>query len=395
MDELVTVVLWAAIAVSAFGVVMVAIGVAGARALVAPGRRLLTRFRVIEQGTVDLEKTKLTRLPGMFGLTYDSGHARVSSIIAEPNAIRRTTEAVIGGAIPSSGSGWWRRDVYRTPDEAGMAYDEVAIATEFGDAAAWVVPPPTGDNSGMWAVHLHGIRTTRSVVIPSVIAASRAGMTSLVPSWRNDGEGPSSRGGHSTLGATEWLDVDAAVDYAVEAGARSVVLVGWSLGAAIALLIATRSAHASRVAGLVLIAPVTNWRSVLALAIRNAHLPGLFTSLVGSILRNRTLCRLAGLRMPVDLRQLAPSPQQLDIPALVIHNPGDQLVPFSATEEFAAAYRGQIELARFAPCPHAMEWNTERERFDTTLHQWLIGLRLAAHSRTSTPIPRNGGDPIT
>jgi pimeloyl-ACP methyl ester carboxylesterase len=393
MDELVTVVLGVVVAVCAAGVVVFAIGVAGARALVAPGRRLLTSFRVIEQGTVDLERTELTRLPGMFGLTYDGGHARVSSIIAEPNAIRRTVEAVLGGAIPSSGAGWWRRDVYRTPDEAGMAYDEVAIATEFGDATAWVVPPPRGEDAGMWAVHLHGIRTTRSVVIPSVIAASRAGMTSLVPSWRNDGEGPSSRGGRSTLGATEWIDVDAAVDYAVEAGARSVVLVGWSLGAAIALLIATRSAHAGRVAGLVLIAPVTNWRGVLALAIRNAHLPGLFTNLVGSILRNRSLCRLAGLGTPVDLRQLAPSPHQLDIPALVIHNPGDHLVPFSATEEFVAAYRGQIELARFAPCPHAMEWNTERERFDKTVHEWLMRLRPATHSATSSPVPGNGGDP--
>ena len=392
MDKLVTVVLGVVVAVCAASVVVFAIGIAGARALVAPGRRPLMRFRVIEQGTVDLERTELARLPGMFGLSYDGGHARVSSIISEPNAIRRTVEAVLGGAIPSSGSGWWRRDVYRTPDEAGMAYEEVAITTEFGDAAAWVVPPPIGDDSGMWAVHLHGIRTTRSVVIPSVIAASRAGMTSLVPSWRNDGEGPSSRGGHSTLGAMEWLDVDAAVDYAVGAGARSVVLVGWSLGATIALLTATRSIHAGRVAGLVRIAPVTNWRGVLALAIRNAHLPGLFTSLVGSILRNRILCRLAGLGTPVDLRQLAPSPQQLDIPALVIHNPGDQLVPFSATEEFADAYGGQIELVRFEPCPHAMEWNTARERFDTTLHEWLIRLRLVTHSTTTTPIPRSGGD---
>lgn len=375
--------------------VVFAIGVAGARALVAPGRRLLTRFRVIEQGTVDLEGTELTRLPGIFGLSYDGGHARVSSIIAEPNSIRRTVEAVLGGALPSSGSGWWRRDVYRTPDEAAMAYDKVAITTELGDATAWVVPPTGGDHSGTWAVHLHGIRTTRSVVIPSVIAASRAGMTSLVPSWRNDGEGPTNRGGRSTLGATEWLDVDAAVDYAVKSGARSVVLIGWSLGATIALLTATRSAHAGRVAGLVLIAPVTNWTGVLALAIRNAHLPGLFTSLVGGILRTRILCQLAGLGTPVDLRQLAPSPQQLDIPALVIHNPGDQLVPFSATEEFVAAYGGRVELERFEPCPHAMEWNTARERFDTTLHDWLIRMRLPTHSSTSTQLPKNGDDPTT
>lgn len=386
--------LWAVgFAVCAAGVAVFTIGVAGARALVAPARRSLTRFRAIEQGTVDLEPTELTRLPGVFGLSYEGGHAQVSAIIAERDATRRTIEAVLGSPIPSSGSGWWRRDVYRTPGEAGMGYEEVAISTEHGDAPAWLVPPQGGDDRGVWAVHLHGIRTTRSVVIPSVIAASREGMTSLVPSWRNDGEGPSVGKGRSTLGAMEWCDVDAAVDYAVKAGARSVVLIGWSLGAAIALLAISRSAHVSKVAGIVLVAPVTNWRSVLTLAIRNAHLPGPFTSLIEGILRKRILCRLAGLATPIDLRQLAPSPQ-LDIPALVIHNPGDQLVPLSATEQFVATYRGQIELALFEPCPHAMEWNTARERFDATLHEWLASRLHPTRHSLSSPIPGNERDPI-
>ena len=111
------------------------------------------------------------------------------------------------------------------------------------------------------------------------------------------------------------------------------------------------------------------------------------------ILRNRILCRLAGLATPIDLRQLAPSPQ-LDIPALVIHNPGDQLVPLSATEQFVATYRGQIELALFEPCPHAMEWNTARERFDATLHEWLTRRVQQARHPMSTSTPGNEGDPI-
>ncbi|WP_457826784.1 alpha/beta hydrolase family protein, partial [Staphylococcus aureus] len=61
------------------------------------------------------------------------------------------------------------------------------------------------------------------------------GITSLLVSYRNDGEAPRSRTGTYALGATEWRDVDAAIGYARRQGARRVLLMGWSMGGAIVL----------------------------------------------------------------------------------------------------------------------------------------------------------------
>ena len=65
---------------------------------------------------------------------------------------------------------------------------------------------------------------------------------------------------HYALGATEWRDVDAAVGFARRRGAKRVVLMGWSMGGAIALQVALNSAHRHLIGGLILESPVIDWR---------------------------------------------------------------------------------------------------------------------------------------
>ncbi|MGR6901659.1 hypothetical protein [Glutamicibacter sp. BSL13] len=56
--------------------------------------------------------------------------------------------------------------------------------------------------------------------------ATELGFTSLVVSYRYDGEGPLLGNGRSTLGVTEVEDVDAAIGYAIRRGAERIVLFG-------------------------------------------------------------------------------------------------------------------------------------------------------------------------
>jgi len=85
------------------------------------------------------------------------------------------------------------------------------------------------------------------------------GYTSLIISYRNDGEGPRLGNERSTLGFTEAEDAEAAVDYAVQNGAQRIVLFGWSMGAAIALQVASRTLERGVIVGLVLESPVPPW----------------------------------------------------------------------------------------------------------------------------------------
>ena len=109
-------------------------------------------------------------------------------------------------------------------------------------------------------MQVHGRGTTRSEALRAVPVFHALGITSLVVSYRNDGEAPRSRTGTYALGATEWRDVDAAIGFARRRGARRVIVMGWSMGGAIALQLALNSAHRDAIAGLVLDSPVIDWR---------------------------------------------------------------------------------------------------------------------------------------
>src|SRR5690606_37187059 len=91
----------------------------------------------------------------------------------------------------------------------------------------------------------------------------RAGYTSLLISYRNDGDAPSSADHRYGLGDTEWRDVESAIRFALDSGARDVVLMGWSMGGATVLQTLTRSTFATAIRGVVLDSPVVDWVTTL------------------------------------------------------------------------------------------------------------------------------------
>ncbi len=113
----------------------------------------------------------------------------------------------------------------------------------------------------------------RAGTLRGIPIARRLGLTSLVVSFRNDGDAPPSYDGRYNLGQGEWRDVEAGINYAIANGAERIVLFGWSLGAAIALQAAALSQSSSRIAGMVLDAPVFDWRTTLAANAKAAGLP--------------------------------------------------------------------------------------------------------------------------
>lgn len=349
---------------------VLAVAVAAARSLVVGRPAAPIKYSRVGND-IEFSASELTRAAGSYGLLLpDGGHARVDAVLDEhATSVRRALGPVTGAPLPTQGEGRWVRDVYPSPAELGVPFSDVAIATAGGPSPAWLIPGT--DGADVWAIHLHGIRTTRSVVLPSVSALLPTEVTSLVPSWRGDPEGPAALGGGSSLGQEEWRDVDAALEFAVASGARSIVLVGWSMGAMISSLLLQNSRHANRVVGVVMVAPVTSWRTVVAHAVRAARLPAIIGSLVERILRTPGLCRLAGLPAPVRLSDLESAGARVTVPTLVIHNPGDPTAPFAASVAFVNQNDEYAELVVFEEAPHAMEWNREPQRFEETITNWV------------------------
>lgn len=321
-----------------------------------------------------LAPTPITEQDGTLGLLYDdeSRHAVLGPILRTgADGIERTLTVPPGGPSPTAGTvSRPIGNVFATARELNPDVREVPVATELGDAPAWLFPGD-GDTASTWAIHVHGSLSGRDAAFRSVHALGGTGYTSLVPSFRGDGEGPPAPLGAFTLGQTEWPDVDAAIALAREHGARRIVLVGWSSGASIALRLAESSAHRSQIVGLILVSPVLSWRSSVLYIAANAGVPRVIASAAITALATPILSRLLGSPVPLEFDALdwTRRASQLSVPALLIHSEGDRTTPFRDTREFSETHE-QVTLATAKPSAHALEWNADPNFFEHTVDSW-------------------------
>src|SRR5215203_1858073 len=121
----------------------------------------------------------------------------------------------------------------------------------------------SGSTGADWAVLVHGRGARKEETLRAVPVLHDAGWTSLVAAYRNDRDAPRGPDGRYNLGLSEWRDVEAAMGYAVSHGARRILLLGWSMGAAIVLQALDRSPLSDYVVGVALDSPVIDWGVVL------------------------------------------------------------------------------------------------------------------------------------
>ncbi len=219
---------------------------------------------------------------------------------------------------------------------------------------------------------------------PSASAPCRCfhalGITSLVVSYRNDGEAPRSRTGTYTLGATEWRDVDAAVGFARRRGAERILLMGWSMGGAIALQVSLNSAHRDAIAGLILESPVVDWRLVLAYQARVLRVPAAVSGLAIGALQHEwaTPVTRAGAAIPFDKLDVVARAAELRHPILILHSDDDGFVPSDASHDLLAARPDLVELRVFEVARHTKLWNYDQERWSESIRSWVSERGLSA-----------------
>jgi pimeloyl-ACP methyl ester carboxylesterase len=145
------------------------------------------------------------------------------------------------------------------------------------------------------------------------------GYNSLVITYRNDLEAPSSPVGRDHLGATEWRDLEAAVAYAVDMGASEVTLFGRSAGGAIIGQYLTRSIDSFIVDKVILDNPVLDWEPVFLRAA-----PRWLPRWIGRLIIWGNM-RLIGAR--TKQFNLVDHPPLHRPPTLILHATADEVVP--------------------------------------------------------------------
>ena len=365
-----------------------ALGWTIARKLTAPvgPRRFNLTLRDVEvngdRQLLLLDRTCDTEAPGTYNLWFErGGWAQLGNEVEDrgQNQVARALVGVSPGLTPRKGDRVsWSGIYYATPADAGLDARDISIVTPVGSAPAWRVD---GDLS-TWAIHVHGLGSPRAGTLRGVQVATELGLTSLVVSYHNDGEGPTAGRGRSTLGATEVEDIEAAIGYAVRRGAERIVLFGWSMGAAIALQVAHRSDYAPLVVGLVLDSPVLDWVEVIKANCKRAGLPGGAGLLAVPWLTLGTLARLLGLPVRIPLREFdwVTRAEELAVPKLILHGSHDDSVPIRLSSVLAERRKDLVQLEVF-DAGHTLAWNSDSQRWKSSVSTWLSEGPLAGIRR--------------
>lgn len=358
-----------AAALSGFAVVM-------ARKIVKRGPKDYRRAELTDGGRrVRLDLDDYTKAPGDFGV-FDPAAERytrvgeVTLLDEDRKYVERWIHPLDTGPASLGPLVDWTPDVFFEPSAVAGRFEEVHIPTAYGAAPAWLFQ---GKKTDTWVIHIHGSWTDRSIMFRDVHAFSPLGFTSLVPSFRSDLEVSPPQAESSHLGQTEWRDVESAVAYAVAHGAKRIILSGWSMGGTIALLTAERSAYRDRIAGIVLVGPVTSWRKTIRAGAEAAGVPAVGAGLVMSLLQAPPFAKMLGLEEPInfDALEWVDIPNRVPIPTLVLHSSADQEVPWEISAAFQRANPDTVTLIPLPEAHHTQEWNVSPHTFTNELTSWI------------------------
>lgn len=360
---------WLAVACAAAAIVALAVGAASAwhfsSAVLVPDHSAWpaeTEVESLAAGRIVLESTEESRRPGVHGLEWQGGRAIVGPVVDEDeDAVTRPLREVDGYLAPGMDVAFnptvWAGD----PAEAfGLPSRTVPIQGELGAMPAWLVP----GRERTWAIVVHGINSTPQTGLRVVPALHRAGLPTLLITYRDDLGAPSSPDGFHHMGLTEWRDLGAAARYALDHGAQRLVLIGYSMGGALVTQFMERSPLAPKVSGLVLDAPVLDWQAVLSFNATEMGFPSFLAKPVEWAI---------GARIDADWASLDAirHPEDFQLPILLFHGTDDDVVPISTSDDFAAELPRQVTYFRVPDAGHTEEWNVEPRLYERRLGAFL------------------------
>lgn len=256
----------------------------------------------------------------------------------------------------------------------GIPFRSVDVQGELGSMPAWQV-----DGTGnTWVLFVHGIDGLRQSALRPLPTLVAAGLPTLVISYRNDTDAPPSPNGLMHLGQTEWHDLDAAASYALGQGATEFILYGDSMGGSMVTQFMHQSQYAPKVVGMVLDAPVLNWKGVL-----QGQTDRFGLGFLGGALQS-----VVSWRGDIDLGMLDELTQTEtfeNLPILLFQGLADPLVPHAESEQFAAA----LPKATYVPVPeagHIQSWNVDPAAYEAHLADFLTPFASASDAREGASV---------
>ena len=299
--------------------------------------------------------------PGIWGFEWDDGSARVGDLLSnEGDLVTREFSELNGHPKPGT-SARMTREVFSTDPLVahGIPFREVSFPGALSPLGGWLI-----DGGDTWVIHVHGRAGDRIEALRSIPAIARSRLSSLAIDYRNDEGVAEDPSGYYLYGVTEWQDLEAAVQYALDQGAESVIPYGYSMGGAIVMSFLYNSPLASNVSGIVLDAPMLDLSRVIDQAAAELQVPGFITSTARFITEQR-------FDIEFDDMAYLEAVDKLTAPVLLFHGDNDDRIPVETSDEFAEARPDLVTYKRVPGAKHVHSWNLDAGRYESALESFL------------------------
>lgn len=304
----------------------------------------------------------------------DAGYGQILHIVSTGSTtVTWEFRQITGPAIRAGEKLWLDHDSF--PGDPlialGIPYENVTVQGPLGAYPAWFIPGTTPD----WAILVHGNGMLRTDELEPMAPIHRAGLPMLVITYRNDVGAPAAADGRLHYGLTEYKDLEAAVRYALEHGARHVMLVGRSMGGAVVAAFLEHSPLAFEVSATVLDSPMLSFSRTVDWGASQRTLPLVGLPIPGSLVA--TAKWIADRRYGIDWNatDYLAGDSKLTTPILLFQGTADKTVPPATSDQLS---KDRPDLVTYIVTPgagHLDSWNLNRGRYESSVQSFA-----AAHA---------------
>jgi alpha-beta hydrolase superfamily lysophospholipase len=320
----------------------------------------------------DVEEEDNLSISARWGVTNGVDYGQLGDVISDSASLVTRDFTQMVGEFQVGDQVYLERTAFpHDPLSAyGLDYEEVVIPGPVGNLGAWYISPGRSEpgSPDLWAVLVHGRTAERDTSIKLLDDLANLGVHSLTIDYRNDEGAPPSKSGYYDFGVTEWADVEAAVQYALDNGASGIVLIGYSMGGGIVVNYQLQSDLAGFTVGLILDAPMLNFGRTVDKGAEERSVPPPITAAAKFF---------SGLRFGVDWKAMdfLSHADEMTVPILLFHGDADDTVPIETSIEFADLAPDLVELHTFAGAGHVQGWNFFTEEYESLVAEFIERVR--------------------
>ena len=249
-----------------------------------------------------------------------------------------------------------------TPFELGVDSEAVDFTAADGTTIrGWWLDAPGAERSEHVVIASHGFRGDKSQMLGIGTGLHRAGASVLLFDFRGNGD---SDDGRQSLGHYEQQDLRAAIAFArTRRPDARIDLLGFSMGAAVSILVAAEDPTVSRV---VADSSFADMHGVVAAAAASLRVPGAFAHLVDLATRRRYGYGFSQVRPIEAISRIEPRP------LLMFHGTEDSVIPVEHAHRLARAAGASARLVLTEGADHCGSYFADRPGYIDQVARFLL-----------------------